>query len=292
MIEPVLELQGERAPEGVQPVGGVGARAELHSIDGELREQVELHGVAERLVDADAVLVDGDALGQADHRRGAEAAEAERRLKGIRGRAFEGDRAQTLVQGVGHRGRPARRQIAPVDHRDGRGHAVPVDPRAGEGGDRHHVHLLRYPADGQRHVEHPRAPRRQTHILRLLRLEPAHREGHGVGARRQDQGILAGVVADGGGRRRRRRRAGGDRNAGQDGALRVGDPPGELRRLGRGGRRAHGAQEDGPGEGEEADDDCGAASPPRVTSGSHRSVSLPSRSLAPRAACSARRSGR
>ena len=159
-VEAVGELEGEGAAEGVQAVGGVGPGAELHPVDRELREQVELHGVAERLVDADAVLVDGDALRQAEQRRCRKAAEAQRRLEGIRGRALQGHRAEALVEGVGHRGRPARRQVAPVDHRDGRRHARAVDAGAGDGGDGHHVDPLCEGPDRQRHVEHVRAPGR------------------------------------------------------------------------------------------------------------------------------------
>ena len=101
--------------------------------------------------------------------------------------------------------------------------------------------------------ENPRAPRRQAQAAAPLRLEPVQREGHGVGARRQRQGIFAGVVADGGGRRRQRRRGGGDHHPAQGRALRVADPPGEQRRLGRGRRRA---REPGNQEaGEQSEDD-------------------------------------
>ena len=68
MGEAVLELQGEGAAHRVQTVGGVDSGAQLRLLDRELRQQVELDRVAERLVDADAVLEDGDPLRQPEER--------------------------------------------------------------------------------------------------------------------------------------------------------------------------------------------------------------------------------
>ena len=68
MVEAVLETEGEGAAEGVQSEGRIGPGAELDAVEGELRQEIELHRVAERLVDPDAVLVDGDALRHADQR--------------------------------------------------------------------------------------------------------------------------------------------------------------------------------------------------------------------------------
>ena len=97
--EAVLELQGEGAAHRVQTVGGVDSGAQLRLLDRELRQQVELDRVAERLVDADAVLEDGDPLRQPEERRGGEAAEAQRRLEAVA--APSGRRRSPLGPGPG-----------------------------------------------------------------------------------------------------------------------------------------------------------------------------------------------
>ena len=253
VIESVLETEHEGAAETVQAVGRVGPGAELHAVDGELRQEVELHRVAERLVDADSVLVHGDALRQAEQRRGGEAPEAERRLERVGGRSFEGDRAEALVERVGHRGRAARREVSAVEDGHRRGDPVPADAGPGQRGDTDHVDPLGERRQRQRHVEDRRLPGGQPHALPALRLEAAQREGHGPGPGREGQHVPAGPVGGHGGRRARRR-ARRHRHARRRGALRVGHHAGQrsgLRRARRRGARAQDGRSD-RGESEEA----------------------------------------
>ena len=249
VVEAVLEIEGEGAAERVEPVGRVGAGADLHPVDRELRKQVELHGVAERLVDAHPVLVDRDALGQPEERRRGVKPRKRRvgwkRLVVVPSRVTEPRRS---LRASAIEAAPARREVVAVAHRHGRGQALAGDSGAGEGGDPHHVDLLGDGREGQRHVEHQRAPRRQPYLF-LPRVEPVEREGNRVGARRQRQRVPTGVVGGGADRRGQPPgRDGSDGHPGQDRALRVGDPPGELRRLGRDGRRPREAEEQDAGE--------------------------------------------
>ena len=74
--EAVLHLQIDRATERIQAEHRV-VRLDVGAFDRVGRNEVEVDRVAERLVDADPVHVDGEALRLARHRRGDEAAIAE-----------------------------------------------------------------------------------------------------------------------------------------------------------------------------------------------------------------------
>ena len=64
--ESVLQAQRQRTTQGVQSEYRLGAGAQLQPVDREQRHQVELHRVTKWLVDADAVLIDRNALRQAE----------------------------------------------------------------------------------------------------------------------------------------------------------------------------------------------------------------------------------
>ena len=65
--ESVLHLDGQCAAQRVEPVYRV-AGHERHAIDGGFRNEVPVDDVAKKLVDAHAVLIDGQALRRADRR--------------------------------------------------------------------------------------------------------------------------------------------------------------------------------------------------------------------------------
>ena len=261
VVEPVLQVEGEGAAEGVQAVGRVGSGGELDAVEGELRHEVELDRVAERLVDAHAVLVHGDALRQAEQRRGGEAAKAERRLEEVRGHAFEGHRPEALVQRVGHRGRAARREIAAVDDGYRRRHAVAIDADSRQRGDPDHVDLLGDRRHGQHHVDDARLAGGDLYARPALRLEAGQGDGDGVGAGLEGQHVHAARI-----RRPRDRwpecRLRRDRGSRCRGSLRVGDRAGQRSGLRRRARRRADAEHGRPDEGEPVERvPRGAASP-------------------------------
>ena len=75
----VFGLQGQRSAERVQPEQRVRARHQRHFRNGDSRDEVPAHHVAERLIEPDSVHVDRDALRRAEQRRGGVAAIVRRR---------------------------------------------------------------------------------------------------------------------------------------------------------------------------------------------------------------------
>jgi hypothetical protein len=71
--ESILHLKRERAAGRVEAVNRI-AGNERELIDGVLRDEVPVDDVAEDLVDAHPVLVDGNPLRRANHRRSNKAA--------------------------------------------------------------------------------------------------------------------------------------------------------------------------------------------------------------------------
>ena len=189
MGEAVLELQGEGAAHRVQTVGGVDSGAQLRLLDRELRQQVELDRVAERLVDADAVLEDGDPLRQPEER--GEAVKPRKRSVGWKRLVVvpsSGDRPEAFVQGVGEGGRPPLGDLGAADAgHDARRHAVAVDPGSGQRGHSHHVDPFHERRECERHVELTGLPRRDANVTPLLRLEAFPREGDRPGAGREHE---------------------------------------------------------------------------------------------------------
>ena len=73
-VKPVFHLHGQGAAQCVQSEQGVGAADEVDAVNGGLWQQVPVHRIAQRLVDADAVLINRHPLGQAQQWRGGVAA--------------------------------------------------------------------------------------------------------------------------------------------------------------------------------------------------------------------------
>ena len=99
--EAALGLNGDGAAEGVESVDGVRAGDEFHRGDGDLGDEIPLDDVAEGLVLADAVEVDGEARGCADERRGGVAAIVDVGLEGVVLILVDVDAVEAALHGVG-----------------------------------------------------------------------------------------------------------------------------------------------------------------------------------------------
>ena len=80
--EPVLHPNGHRAAQRVQPIQRRRAQ-NIHPVDRDVRNEVPVDRVAEGLIDAHAILIDGDTLRGAEYRRRIEATNQNVRLKGV-----------------------------------------------------------------------------------------------------------------------------------------------------------------------------------------------------------------
>jgi hypothetical protein len=96
-----------------------------------LRDQVPIHDVAERFVDPVAVLVDGDPLRGARHRRGRKTTIVEVALELVAGLVTQGDKRHELHDSVQQRRRLGRNEIAGVDRLHVGRDFFPVDAAAG-----------------------------------------------------------------------------------------------------------------------------------------------------------------
>ena len=97
-----LRVDGERPAERVQAEGGIRARQDLHAGDGRLRNQIPVHDIAERLVDAHAVLEYRNALRKPEHGRCCEPAEVHVGLEGIALRVIDRDAGGILLEEIGY----------------------------------------------------------------------------------------------------------------------------------------------------------------------------------------------
>ena len=98
VAESILGRDRDSPAKRVQPEQGAGARQQQHAIDGGLGNQRPVHGVAERFVDANRILIHGDALRQAQQRRTDEAAILHVRLQRIALRLVDEHAGQLLRQ--------------------------------------------------------------------------------------------------------------------------------------------------------------------------------------------------
>ena len=110
-VEAIFHLDRQGAAQGVRAEDRA-AGDEAEAVDGEFRHEIPIHRSAEHLVDAHAVLINGEALRLADLRRGVETAEQQVRLKGTILRPADIDAGSALLErGAGSR--QNRRSAAP-----------------------------------------------------------------------------------------------------------------------------------------------------------------------------------
>ena len=91
----ILHFEGERTADGVEAIDRI-AGNERQPVDGVLRDQVPIDDIAEHLVDANAVLVDGEPLRRADDRARDITAIIEIELELIAGLTAQCDSGQRL----------------------------------------------------------------------------------------------------------------------------------------------------------------------------------------------------
>ncbi len=103
-VEAVLHLDADRAAERVEAEDRVGGK-DVRACDRLRRDQIPVDRVAKRLVDAHAVLIDGEPLRRALLRRGVEAAILQFLRKRIAGDVVDEHAGDALLQRVGDVGR-------------------------------------------------------------------------------------------------------------------------------------------------------------------------------------------
>ena len=97
-LAPALRVDREGAAQRVEPEQRVRAGDELDAGDRRLRQQIPVDDIAERLVDAHAVLEHRQPLGHADEGRGREPAEADVGLVGISLGGIDGDAGRVVLE--------------------------------------------------------------------------------------------------------------------------------------------------------------------------------------------------
>src|ERR1019366_10277552 len=84
----------------------------VEPVDGDVGNEIPIHAVAERLVDADTVLIHGQTLRSSQHGRGRKAAVQDIGLKRVRQAVADAHAAQTVGERPGKAGRPVLGQLA------------------------------------------------------------------------------------------------------------------------------------------------------------------------------------
>ena len=97
----VFGLEGNRAAQCVEAKQRIRTRHQRNFRDGDSRDEVPTHDIAEGLVEADSVHVDGDALGRTEERRGGVAAVVDVGLIGVALHFVDMDAAEAFVQKIG-----------------------------------------------------------------------------------------------------------------------------------------------------------------------------------------------
>ena len=129
--EAVLQLHVHRTAQRVEAEDRVRAD-EVHFADRHVRQQVEVHRVAKRLVEAHAIDVNRESLRRALQRRRLEPVIDQGRLIRVARRRIEVDAADLLVQRPNRigRGGAAAREVVALQHVGLRRHRVAVDAGA------------------------------------------------------------------------------------------------------------------------------------------------------------------
>jgi len=131
IAEAILHLDVDGPAEGVQPECGiVGHHGDR--FDGGGRNQIPVDGVAERFVDTHAVLVHGEPLRRAGHRRSDEAAELHIGREWIAVDFVEGDARYVFHQRIGDVERAGLLDLTGVDGVDARRYLVGIHASAGQ----------------------------------------------------------------------------------------------------------------------------------------------------------------
>ena len=137
IVEAILHLHVDRPAQRIETEG----RIVGHHGDGAYRggwDQIPVDGVAERLVDANPVLVDRQPLRRSGHGRCDEAAKLHVRLKRIAGDLVDNDARHLLLQRIGDIQRTGARNLIGVDDVDACRNFVGIDAGARDGRGRIH----------------------------------------------------------------------------------------------------------------------------------------------------------
>ena len=100
VFEAILHVQRQRPAERIEAEHGVRTRHQLHGVHRRERNEVPVDGVAKGLVDAHAVLIDGEAGRQAEQGRSGKPAEVDVRLQRIVLRVTDADAAKITIQEI------------------------------------------------------------------------------------------------------------------------------------------------------------------------------------------------
>ena len=101
-VEAVLHLHRQRSAHRVQAEQGIGAADQVNAVDRRFGQQVPIHRVAQRPVDAHAVLVYRHALGKAQQGGNGITAVLYIRLQGVVLRVVVGDAGQVMPEIIGN----------------------------------------------------------------------------------------------------------------------------------------------------------------------------------------------
>ena len=132
-VEPVLGRDRDRATERVEAEHRVGAGHERDGRDRGVRDEIPVHAVAERFVEAHAVLEHGQPGRRAEQRRAGETAEVDVRLVGIPLRLVDVHAVEAALHEVRQRHRAGAAQVFGVTRLHVRGHLVLRNAQAREG---------------------------------------------------------------------------------------------------------------------------------------------------------------
>ena len=142
VVEAVLHGHDDRAAQRIEAIDRVGPH-HVEAVDGAVGDQVPVHRVAERLIDAHAVLVDRETLRRAQHRRGGEAAVEQVRLELVVEVGGEVDAADQPVERRRGVRRADGRKIVTTERVHGVGRLGDVDGGPGQRRDGDHRHRRR-----------------------------------------------------------------------------------------------------------------------------------------------------
>ena len=134
----VAHVERDRTAQRVEPINRIERRDELQIVDREDRDEIEVYGVAEGIVDARAILINRQPLRQPEQGRRGEPAKAQLRLQWIILRVADRDTADPLIEKIVDAEGMQRIDLAALEHLHVGGHAVGRDAGAEHRRDRDH----------------------------------------------------------------------------------------------------------------------------------------------------------